>query len=85
MNTRQSWIIGAAIVMGCLILSVFSGQRSGADEKPAPKAEPTPVGRYELHRMDGEKGEIIDTNTGRVWRPDDNEWKDLGSPVPQTK
>jgi hypothetical protein len=26
MNTRQSWIIGAAIVIGCLILSVFNRQ-----------------------------------------------------------
>jgi hypothetical protein len=52
MNTRQSWIIGAAIVIGCLILSVFTGQRSGADEKSAQKVEPVTVGGYQLHRMD---------------------------------
>jgi hypothetical protein len=85
MNTRQSWIIGAAIVIGCLILSVFNGQRSGAGEKPVQKPEPVTVARYDLHRMDGEPDEVIDTSTDRVWKLVDNEWKDLGSPVPQQK
>jgi hypothetical protein len=85
MSTRQSWIIGAAIVIGCLILSVFTGQRSGADEKPATKAELVTVARYDLHRMDEEGDEVIDTSTGRVWKLVDNEWKDLGSPVQQQK
>jgi hypothetical protein len=38
MNTRQSWIMGAAIVIGCLILSLSSGARSSAEPKAAEKA-----------------------------------------------
>jgi hypothetical protein len=81
MNTRQSWIIGAAIVIGCLILSVSTGQRSGADEKPGQKAEPVTVGRFHLDRQEigGSLDEVvIDTSTGRVWRYAGGEWKDLG-------
>jgi hypothetical protein len=37
MNTRQSWIIGAAIIIGCLILNLSLSGRSGAE--PAIKAQ----------------------------------------------
>jgi hypothetical protein len=48
MNTRQSWIIGAAIVIGCLILSLSSGGRTGAE----PKADPAKVQQWEYNAVD---------------------------------
>jgi hypothetical protein len=48
MNTRQSWIIGAAIVTGCLILSLSLGGRSGAE----PKADPAKAQQWEYKAVE---------------------------------
>jgi hypothetical protein len=92
MNTRQSWIIGAAIVIGCLILSLSLGGRSGAEPKADPtKLPPGAVGRYQLVCQSlvnvGFETQVIDTSTGRVWRRDavQNKWEDLGSPAQPRK
>jgi hypothetical protein len=84
MNTRQSWVIGTAIVLGCLILGLFFGQPSVAQKK---KDDPATPGRYQMLE---DKGAVyvIDTVTGNTWinKWDDKEkWDDLGSPAQQKK
>jgi hypothetical protein len=44
MNTRQSWVLGAAIVLGCLILGLFFGQPTVAQKKD----NPVTPGRYQV-------------------------------------
>ena len=88
MNTRQSWIIGTAIVLGCLILGLFFGQPSVAQKK---KDNPVTPGRYQVVDVN-KNAVVIDTVTGKTWvnylppsSKDTNDWRDLGSPVQQKK
>jgi hypothetical protein len=79
MNTRQSWVLGAAIVLGCLILGLFFGGPSVAQKK---KEDPATPGRYRF--IEGCKGPIlIDTITGRIWMSGDDKdsWEDFGRPA----
>jgi hypothetical protein len=83
MNTRKAWVVGIALVAGCLIL----GAVLGAD----PKAPPSPVGRYQViqGRANDTSFVVIDTATGQCWtnetRGDATSWRDLGAPVPGKK
>jgi hypothetical protein len=81
MNTRQSWVLGAAIVLGCLILGLFFGQ-------PAPgqkKENPVTPGRYQVLNLD-KTVVVTDTATGKTWSYDgDKRWTDMGSPTEQKK
>ena len=79
MNTRQSWIIGVAIVLGCVILGLFFGQ-------PAPgqkKDNPVTPGRYQM-LVEAGNVFVIDTVTGKTSYYD-GKWLDLGSPAQQRK
>jgi hypothetical protein len=84
MNTRQSWIIGAAIVIGCLILTFFNGRQSAAEP---PKAEHSALGRYQLQlSVQGINSHVVvlDSQTGHCWLRyigGTDVWTDLGSPV----
>ena len=62
MNTRSSLILGAAIVVGCLILTLFS-QSPSVGQGPAAGKE----GRYQV--AVGGQGTIVvtDTTTGQTW------------------
>lgn len=83
MQTRQSLILSAAVVMAALILGTFFGPRTEA-QKAEPRAEqPAAVGRYQaLHvRQDVENVVVVDTATGHCWEVDGvGNWTDLGSP-----
>jgi hypothetical protein len=92
MNGKQTWVIGVAIVLGCLILGLFFGQPSAAQK--VPKA-PGPVtvqgkggqrvpGRYQV-AIGGDsrllKTVVIDTATGQCWYVvGQGRWEDQGSP-----
>jgi hypothetical protein len=65
MSTRQSLILGAATVIGCLTLGLFFGQPSAAvpvGKVPA-QAE---VGRYQFAPQ-GNNFYLVDTSNGRIW------------------
>jgi hypothetical protein len=79
LNTRQSWIIGTAIVLGCLILGLFFGQPSVAQKKE----NPVTPGRYQM-LVEGGNVFVIDTVTGKTSYYD-GKWQDLGSPAQQKK
>jgi hypothetical protein len=83
MNTRHFWILGTAIIIGCLVLGLCLSGRSGADEKAEKKPEPAPVGRYQMVLGKDGEIEVIDTTTGQVWSwsPVGNAWSDLKSPA----
>jgi hypothetical protein len=94
MNGKQTWVIGAAIVLGCLILGLFFGQPSAAQKAPRPPGPVTvqgkggqqATGRYRAVLATGGGGDrvlVVDTVTGRCWfkSTEDRTWKDLGSPV----
>jgi hypothetical protein len=81
MNTRQSWVLGAAIVLGCLILGLFFGQPSVAQKKD----NPVTPGRFQILNLDKTVA-VIDTGTGKTWSYSGNQrWDDMGSPVEQKK
>ena len=80
MSGRQTWVIGAAIVIGCLILGLFFGQPSAAQQKGG---QPAP-GRYRAVMTTDRQTDhvlVIDTVTGRCWVRIGFHWKGLGSPV----
>ena len=81
MNPRQPWVLGVAIVLGCLILGLFLGQPSVAQKKK----DPVTPGRYQVLNMD-KTVVVIDTVTGKTWSYDGNKkWTDMGSPTEQKK
>jgi len=91
MNGRQTWVIGAAILLGCLILGVSIGRPATAN----PRDVPVTPGRYQLIPIssgDDEKEAeatdvimVIDTATGQCWQRTGDKWKNLGSPVKARK
>ena len=87
MNSRKSWVAGAAAVVGCLILGMLLNRPSQAEEK---KKDPEPaVGRYQLIQGEEKAIVLIDTQTGHCWtNQSDGEpknWHDLGSPAKEKK
>lgn len=82
MNTRSSLILGIAIVLGCLVLTLFSNSAS-VGQAPAAAKE----GRYQLavgqvpNGLGGPGSQIVvtDTSTGQTWvvRGVDN-WMSVG-------
>jgi hypothetical protein len=87
MSNRQSWVAGAAAVVGCLVLGMLLSRPSQADEK---KADPEPaVGRYQLTQGEGKTILVIDSQTGHCWSNDSDglpkNWHDLGSPAKEKK
>jgi hypothetical protein len=82
MNARPSLTIGAALVLGCVILGLFLGQPSAGQAPAVPaKAE----GRYQMLLVGKEDIIVCDTATGKCWiRPIPGHgqgWFDLGTPV----
>jgi hypothetical protein len=86
MSHRQPWVLGAAILIGCLIIGAFFGRPTNAQEKKAP-AEAS-VGRYNLIQSDEGRIVVLDTATGHCWSNadagDPDKWHDIGTPG-QTK
>jgi hypothetical protein len=88
MNGRQTWVIGAAILLGCLILGVSIGRPATAN----PRDVPVTPGRYQLIPISSGGEEqatdemiVIDTATGQCWQRSGDKWKNLGSPVKARK
>lgn len=82
MTTRSSLIIGIAIVLGCLILTLFSNSPTSIGQGPAAMKE----GRYQIAvgqipQNIGQGGSVVvlDTASGQAWviRGVDN-WLSLG-------
>ena len=74
MNTRSSLILGAAIVVGCLILTLFS-QSPSVGQPPAAAKE----GRYQV--AVGGQGTIVvtDTTTSQTWvNMGVDNWRSMG-------
>jgi hypothetical protein len=97
MNGKQTWGIGAAIVIGCLILGLFFGQPSAAQKVPnAPGPvtvqgkEGQPVtGRYQVAICGDYRTYytvVLDTATGQCWHVlGKDRWEPLGSPLLKVK
>jgi hypothetical protein len=63
MNTRSSLILGVAIVLGCLIVTLFSNSATVGQGNAAGKE-----GRYQV-AVGGPQATIVvtDTTTGQTW------------------
>jgi hypothetical protein len=87
-ESRQPWLIVAAIVAGCLLIALYLGRPAVAVPRgKAPAAEP---GRYQS-ACGPTNLYLVDTATGRTWyakqEPDAKgkltwRWADMISPVP---
>jgi hypothetical protein len=66
MNTKQrsSWVIGAAVVIGCLILALFLSPPSAAVPSGRPAAPE--AGRYQFLN-NARDFYLLDTATGQTW------------------
>ena len=82
-------IVVGVVVVSCMLISLFVGGRAVGQQKDAPASV---VGRYQM--AVGEYSElrvnriiVLDTHTGQVWQRyhNDNNWSDLGSPIPKAK
>src|SRR5262245_6499886 len=83
---RHSLIIGASIMLGCLLIGLMVG-RSTMGQAPGS----TTPGRYQIFSTDrqGASARVImcDTATGQCWehRIEGKPWTDLGSPFVAAK
>jgi hypothetical protein len=93
MNTgaRQSWVIGACILLGCLILGLFLGQGEAAPKKKA-EAGKAGSGRFQFAvSSTKEDVYVFDSETGQLWKrvfstkKGDYVWEDMVSPVKAKK
>jgi hypothetical protein len=88
MNTRRVAVVVASIIVGCLILTSFTGSPAVGQPAVAPDAPP---GRYQIVVSAGKNNDVIyvlDSHTGQVWcrdRVPGIVWTDLGSPVAKAK
>jgi hypothetical protein len=88
MRTRQSLILGSAVVAAALILGAFFGPRTAAQKaeqpgQPAKAEQPAAVGRYQVRQEAGNQIVVIDTTTGQCWYKTlqaNVPWEELGSP-----
>jgi hypothetical protein len=93
MQTRQSLILGSAVVVAALILGAFFGPRTAAQKTDLPgqlaKAEQSAsVGRYQARQGPNGVVVVLDTATGQCWynpnmRADG--WENFGSPTQPKK
>jgi hypothetical protein len=84
MTKSHSLIIGASIVIGCLIMSLQHGNPATGQPPQLPQAQ------YQITAAHSGSGEVkvyfLETNTGRIWTrvegtTYDGVWKSLESPV----
>ncbi len=84
MRAKSSLIIGAAVVLGCLLLALLAGQSTPAQPPAVP---PRADGRYQLVVAKDDNNTklcVLDSQTGQCWTKNiygDEQWKDHGSPV----
>ncbi len=83
MNLRQTLILAAALLLGCLTVGVYLGRPAAAE----PKADATAAGRYQLAPIsDAARGSVVvmDTATGECWSNDtggiQHTWHAMGLP-----
>jgi hypothetical protein len=86
-QTRQSLILGSAVVVAALILGAFFGPRTEAQKTELGKHEPAAVGRYQFLQAPNDLVVVLDTATGQCWyKPiQAKDWEDLGSPAQPKK
>jgi hypothetical protein len=78
MSTRTSLILGASMVLCCLILAAGVGPFSVAQQVQPGQST---VGRYQLVVADQTGAFLLDTTTGQCWGVGaSGEWKDLQAP-----
>jgi hypothetical protein len=80
-------IVVGVVVVSCMLISLFVGGRAVGQQKDAPASV---TGRYQMAVGQAQFGHVIvvlDTQTGQVWQRyhNDNNWSDLGSPIPKAK
>ena len=89
MTKSHSLIIGASIVLGCLILGMSSSHPAIGDSSVSPPG----VGKYQLVVTEPANGSdsrvfVFEPATGRSWFKSTNSgvpgWHDMGSPVIQS-
>jgi hypothetical protein len=88
-NARSSLVVGASVVLGCLILGLTLSPPAVGQLPPA--GGPPAVGRYQLV-VNSEKTTdmvfVLDTTTGQCWHrrsaPGDT-WINFGTPVGKDK
>ena len=89
MQTRQSLVLGTAVVVAALILGALFGPRTQAQKtEPAKAEQPAAVGRYQAThvRQDVQVIVVLDTATGHCWENNGGDvWNDLGSPTAPKK
>jgi hypothetical protein len=83
MNVRKYLAMGATLILGLVLGSVFSWQPSFAQ----PRMEQMTAGRYQVTAFGHDPNQagivVIDTVTGQCWNNLNQrkaEWKDMGSP-----
>jgi hypothetical protein len=88
MNTKQFWIVGLSMVLGCILLG-WSLNNLAAEQVTS---SPTAVGRYQMSLKPMGPSTtvfILDTHSGRCWyretSREDDTWTDFGSPLAQLK
>jgi hypothetical protein len=83
MNTRHSWVVGAALLVVGFMLGLLSGQRSAAEP---PNGQPVIVGRYQMIAVGNTDAAMVDTATGNCWAwTNPGGWNNLGSPTQPKK
>jgi hypothetical protein len=84
MNTRQSWVVGASLLVVGFLLGLLSGQRSTAEQ---PNAAPVVVGRYQMIAVGNTDAAILDTATGNcwAWTNPGGGWSNIGNPTQPPK
>ena len=85
MSARPSLIVGASVVLGCLILALPFGRPAAGQQVVPP---PAAAGRYQVAVKAGAQNTavfVIDSTTGQCWYRDTDpqvkEWTDMGIPV----
>jgi hypothetical protein len=92
-QTRQSLILGSAVVVVALILGAFFGPRTEAQKvdqpgQPAKAEQPANVGRFQARQGPNGVVVVLDTATGQCWYNASmraNDWENLGSPAQPKK
>ena len=86
MKLRNTVILAAAVVAGCLIVGLFVGRPAAA----ASSSEAAPAGRFQIvvdvNAPPAQKHGnvvVVDTTTGQCWSSEvgKEDWRDMGTPA----
>jgi hypothetical protein len=90
MNTRQAWIIGMCLVIGCAFLGFLWNPTAAQTQVRGPAWDTLLRGRFELFTLNRNEMILLDSTTGRCWQylgirldgenKKHQEWVDLDTP-----